>query len=126
MSRPDVLTPATGAGSHSRGARDRTSRRDASGARSEVRQPCEALIVAGLLSAMLGVTFYCVASLVDGPDVGLATVVLDGVAPAARAGLVAAGAGALMWLVGSMLYLGAAVDADDAGRVDEGSATRRS
>jgi hypothetical protein len=70
--------------------------------------------------------FYCVASLVDGPDVGLAAVVLDGVAPAARAGLLATAAGALAWLVGSMLYLGAAVDAGDAGCVDEASATRRS
>src|SRR5512146_31575 len=112
MDRPSVLTPAD------RLAIDSTTRstspRALQRARFETRQrQGKTLVVAGWISAMLGVVLYCIASFSGDANADLAAIVLHGAIPAARAALVIVGGGTLLWIIGSVLHATAVLDAAD-------------
>lgn len=118
MTRPNVLTPPGSVRLHP-GRRGRPSRPVAERARPEVRQrQGKLLVVAGWITAMVGVVVYCVASFATGSDAGLAAILLDGAIPAARAGLFVIGGGTLLWVVGSVMHLNASLDVPDDERHD--------
>ncbi len=111
MTRPNVLIPPGSVRLH---PGRRPSRPVSERARPEVRQRRgKLLVVAGWITAMAGVLIYCVASFAAATDVGLAAILLDGAVPAARAGLFVIGGGTLLWVVGSIMHLNAALDVPD-------------
>lgn len=115
MNRQNVLVPL--------GVRLRFWRRPPIGpsapARPDLRlRKGKALVVAGWVIAMVGVLVYCVASFAAGADVGLAEILLDGAVPAARVGLIVVGVGTLVWLVGSVVHMNAALDLRDSGPIE--------
>ncbi|HET7754526.1 MAG TPA: hypothetical protein VFK85_11510 [Anaeromyxobacteraceae bacterium] len=71
------------------------------------------LVVAGWISAVIGVVLYCVASFAGDADADLAAIVLHGAVPAARAALAVIGGGTLLWIVGSVVHINAALDEAD-------------
>lgn len=71
------------------------------------------LVVAGWISAVIGVVLYCVASFAGDADADLASIVLHGAIPAARAALAVIGGGTLLWIVGSVVHINAALDEAD-------------
>ncbi len=75
-------------------------------------------MVAGWVIAVLGVLVYCVASFAAGADVGRAEILRDGAVPAARVGLIVIGVGTLVWLVGSVVHMNAALDLRDSGPIE--------
>lgn len=115
MNRQSVLVPP--------GLRLRFWRRHPTGpsapARPDLRlRRGKAMVVAGWITAMVGVLVYCVASFAAGADVDLAAILLDGAVPAARVGLIVVGLGTLVWLVGSVIHMNAALDLRDAGPIE--------
>ncbi len=118
MNGPAILPPAQDMGfpsSHPTAA-DR--------AQPEVRQRRgKRLVVAGWVVAMLGVGLYCAASFaadasLDLPDMLRAF-------PVARAGLALIGFGTLVWAIGSVMHLRAALDAGEDAADGTGSPGRR-
>ena len=115
MNRESVLVPP--------GVRFRFWRRRPSGpsapARPDLRlRQGKALVVAGWITAMVGVLIYCVASFAAGADVDLTAILLHGAVPAARVGLIVVGVGTLVWFVGSVVHLNAALDLRDSGPIE--------
>ncbi len=112
MNRPTVLTPLGRAIGVPRTRS--TSSRTLEQARLEATQRRgKALVVAGWISAVIGVVLYCVASFGAGADADLAAIVLHGAVPAARAALVIVAGGTLLWIVGSVMHMTALLDAAD-------------
>ncbi len=108
MNRPTVLTPGTALLLNR--ARRRASAAERR-ARAERRLKLgTALVVGGWVIALAGVVLYCVASFAGESDADLAAILLHGAVPAARAGLFVVGGGTLLWIVGSVLHAGAALD----------------
>lgn len=110
MNRPVVSPPAPGVGlpsslrSHGRPAAART--------RPEILQRRgKVLVVAGWITAMLGVALYCLASFAADPGADLPDMLRA--VPATRAGFMVIGAGTLAWVIGSVMHLDAALDAGD-------------
>lgn len=73
----------------------------------------KAFVIAGWGVTILGIVLYCAVCLTAGVNDDFGEVLLDSVDPFARATLVVMGIGTLLWLVGSLVYLRAAMDADD-------------
>ncbi len=121
MNKPAVLPPQGVEFPSDAWSRDRSAAADR--ARPETRQRRgKLLVVAGWITAMVGVGLYCAASFAADAGAELPEVLRT--IPAARAGLAVIGAGTLAWAIGSVMHMSAALDAsgDDAGG---GSASRR-
>jgi len=124
MSRPSVFTPRPAVGSPSSNTATRESR--AADERLQARKRSgKALVVAGWVTALVGVVLYCVASFAAGADAGLAEI-LRGEIPAAVSGLIVIGGGTLMWIVGTVMHLGAELDAAERADAAEEASTDRS
>lgn len=73
------------------------------------------LVLAGFVVAVAGVVAYCVACLTAGREPALGSYLAEhaGILVGPALGII--GAGTLLWLVGSFMYLGAAMDSDPDG-----------
>jgi hypothetical protein len=81
-------------------------------ARVESRQrKGKVLVIAGWIFALVGVVLYCVGTFAADPEADLAAIVLTGAVPSARAALVIIACGTVIWIAGSIMHLGAALDA---------------
>jgi len=86
--------------------------RGAERSRLEARQrQGKLLVVAGWVSAVIGVVLYCVASFAADASASFAEIVLHDAAPAVRAALVVVGCGTLLWIVGSVMHINAVLGA---------------
>lgn len=106
MARPHVLTPAGGAIESSEQGR---SQAEAARPAARERQG-KALVVAGWITAVIGIVLYCAASFAGETDADLAAILFHGAVPAARAALVVIGCGTLLWVVGTVVHANAALD----------------
>lgn len=70
-----------------------------------------ALVIGGFVVTILGVIGYCAVTFAGGMHLGVAELLLESTTPFVTT-LVVIGAGTLLWLVGSMMYLIGAVDSD--------------
>jgi hypothetical protein len=72
------------------------------------------MVIAGWVITIVGIVLYCAVCLTAGVNDDFGQVLLDSIDPFARATLVVMGIGTLLWLAGSLVYLRAAMDTDDA------------
>jgi hypothetical protein len=111
MARATTLNPDRPAGSPAKqSAPARATDRGSIEAR---KRHGKTFIVAGWIAAMIGVVLYCAASFAADADADLAAIVLHGTVPAARAALAVIGGGTLLWIVGSVMHINAALDEAD-------------
>lgn len=124
MSHPSVFTPRRPVGNPSSSAADRESRAADDPLQAREKKG-KVLVVAGWITAMVGVVVYCVASFAAGSDAGLAEI-LRGEVPAAVSGLIVIGGGTLMWIAGSVMHLDAELDAAERPDAPEEASTDQS
>ncbi|MCC6523813.1 MAG: hypothetical protein IT373_14240 [Polyangiaceae bacterium] len=90
-------------------------RADADASRTaEARQKAgKKLILAGFVITIVGVVLYCAVCFAGDASADLGDMLFRNAVPFARATLAVLGLGTVVWLVGSVLYLRGAMDADE-------------
>ena len=110
MDQPSVMKPSKAVTLHHVSSPARPLELEQTRAESRQRKG-KALVIAGWVFALVGVVLYCVATFAAEPEADLAAIVLTGAVPSARAALVIIACGTVIWIAGSIMHLGAGLDA---------------